>query len=200
MPDATSTITLETIQSKYNRGLVYEVINDSKIFLQRQPDNAKVNMILGFALLSLQKEAEGYEYLAKGFLGGESVTVNVRRHRYVGPLLQEGTLNISVNQLSMYFGGETYYAGFDKITNFEARNYGQSGVGLFIKGRFINKKGKEEKKDFNLFAPTATVREVLQGLTMIPIVSCFNCDGWTMSTVNIFNHLRSVSQKRNLNP
>ena len=49
-------------------------------------------------------------------------------------------------------------------------------------------------------APTATVRQVLQGLTMIPIVSCFNCDGWTMNTVSLFSHLRSVSQTRTLNP
>ena len=191
-PAATPVITVEMIESKYNRGLINEVINDSRIFLQRQPDNAKVNMMLGFALLSLQKEAEGYEYLDKGFLGGESVTVNVRRHRYVGPLLQEGSLDISVNRLSMYFGSETYYASFDKIANFEARNYGQSGIGLFIHGRFINKKGKEEKKDFNLFAPTAMVRQILQGLTMVPIVSCLDCNGWTMNTVQLFNHLRSV--------
>jgi len=94
----------------------------------------------------------------------------------------------------MRFGNETYTAAFDRIFKFEAQTYGQSGVGLMIQGRFINQKGKEEKKEFKLFSPTATVSQVLQGLTLVPIVSCFNCDGWTRNTVNLFNHLRSISE------
>jgi WD40 repeat protein len=187
-------VTSETIESKYKRGLMDEVINDSRRFLSRQPDNPKVNVMLGFALLSQQKESESVFYLDKGFLGGEPVTVNVRRHRFVGPLLQDGSFDISVNRLLMRYGSETYSASFNQISNFEARSYGQSGTGLFIKGKFVNNSGKEENKDFNLFAPTAVVRQVLQGLTMVPIVSCLNCDGWTSNTVNLFNHLRSVSQ------
>jgi WD40 repeat protein/uncharacterized caspase-like protein len=132
----------------------------------------------------------------KGSPGGEPVTVNVRRHRFFGPLLQDGSFDISVNRLSMRFDNETYTATFDRIGKFEARSYGQSGVGLFIQGRFINQKGKEEKKEFKLFAPTAIVSQVLQGLTMVPIVSCFNCDAWTMNTVNLFNHLRSITLTR----
>jgi WD40 repeat protein/Tfp pilus assembly protein PilF/uncharacterized caspase-like protein len=189
----TPTITVEMIESKYNRGLVNEVINDSKVFLQRQPDNAKVNMMLGFALLSLQNEVEGFRYLDKGFLGGESVKFNVRRHRFVGPLLQDGSLEISLNRLSMRFGNETYSATFKQITDFEALSFGESGIGLFIQGRFENKNSKEEKKEFKLFAPTAVVRQVLQGLTMVPIVSCLDCNGWTMDTVRLFNHLRYIN-------
>ena len=191
---AAPTVTLEMIESKYNQGLANEVINDSRIFLQRQPGNAKVNMMLGFALISVQQETEGLAYVSKGFLGGEPVTVNVRRHRFFGPLLQDGLFDISVNRLSMRFGNETYTAAFDRIFKFEAQAYGQSGVGLLIQGRFINQKGKEEKKEFKLFSPTATVSQVLQGLTLVPIVSCFNCDGWTRNTVNLFNHLRSISE------
>jgi len=188
------TVTLEMIESKYNQGLANEVINDSRIFLQQQPGNAKVNMMLGFALISVQQETEGLAYVSKGFLGREPVTVNVRRHRFLGPLLQDGSFDISVNRLSMRFGNETYTAAFDRVFKFEAQTYGQSGVGLLIQGRFINQKGKEEKKEFKLFSPTATVSQVLQGLTLVPIVSCFNCDGWTRNTVNLFNHLRSISE------
>ncbi|HXI24739.1 MAG TPA: tetratricopeptide repeat protein, partial [Pyrinomonadaceae bacterium] len=196
---AVPNVTLDAIQSKYNRGLIDEVINDARVFLQQQPDNAKVNMMLGFALLSRQRESEGLAYLDKGFLAGEPVTYNVRRHRFLGPLLQDGSFDIGLDGLIMRYGDEVYSASFNRVSNFEARNYGQSGIGLFIKGRFLNRGGKEENKDFNLFAPTATVRQILQGLTMVPIVSCFNCDGWTNSTVNLFNHLRSVSQTQSPN-
>jgi len=185
-------ITIETIENKYNRGQIDEVINDARVFLQQQPDNAKVNMMLGFALLGRRRETEGFTYLDKGYLAGEPVTINVRRHRFVGPLLQDGAFDIGLDGLIMRYGDEIYSASFDRITNFEARNYGQSGIGLFVKGKFFNRSGKEEGKDFNLFAPTAGVRQVLQGLTMVPIVSCFNCDGWTNSTVNLFSHLRLV--------
>ena len=185
-------VTPETIESKYQLGLVDEVISDSRKFLRLQPDNAKVNTILGFVLLTQQKDSEAFVYLDKGFLGGEPITTNVRRHRLIGPLLQDGSIEMTVNGLAMRYGTESYRAPFSAITSFDARTYGQSGTGIFIQGKFLNQKGKEEKKEFKLFATSATIRQVPNGLGTMPIVYCQNCEAWSLFTVRLFSHLQTV--------
>lgn len=197
LPEPTvKTVTYETIEGNYQRGLMLEVINDARTFLTTQPDNARVNVMLGFALLSQQNETEGFHYLAKGFLGGETITINVKRHRYVGAILRDGVITIHLNGISMRYDDEQYHAPFSEISNFEARNYGQSGIGILVKGRFTNAKGKQENKDFNLFATTAVVSQLpgLYGST--PIVSCYACETWSTFHVRLFHHLRSAAGSR----
>jgi WD40 repeat protein/uncharacterized caspase-like protein/cytochrome c-type biogenesis protein CcmH/NrfG len=188
-----SNITPETIEGKYQRGLLDEVIGDSRRFLSGQPDNAKVNTILGFVLLSQQKDSEAFVYLDKGFLGGEPITTNVRRHRLLGPLLQDGSIEMTVKGLVMKYGTESYSAPFSAISSFDARSYGQSGAGIFIRGKFLNQNGKEEKKEFKLFATTATIGQVRNGLGTVPIVYCQNCEAWSLFIVKLFSHLMTVS-------
>jgi hypothetical protein len=92
---------------------------------------------------------------------------------------------------------QSYSAPFSAITSFDARTYGQTGTGIFIQGRFLNQNSKEEKKEFKLFATTATIGQVPNGLGTVPIVYCHNCEAWSLFIVKLFSHLRTVPVSMN---
>lgn len=186
-----SRITPQSIEARLNKGQVEETIADARQFLRSKPDNAKVNMALGLALLAQGSDAEGFVYLDKGFLAGEPISINAKRHKFAGDLLRNGSIELERSGMTLKFDDHVYETRYTSISNFEVRTYGQSGYGIYIQGKFTDEDDKEDKKEFNVFAQTATVANIRnQYGVIVPIVFCDRCDGWSAFIVKLFNHVR----------
>jgi hypothetical protein len=192
-----STGSVELIESNFQSNLLDEVIKDGESFLASQPDNARVNLRVGQSYFRKNQYSEAVTYLEKAFMYGESISLNVKRHRKALGLydgLEDGLINVTPAGLQMQVGGDTYAMPFAQIERLEAQADPVRGTLIYLKGSVVNKKGKAENKDYKLFAPSAVI---VQGRdtagNQIPIAVCRGCESWTTEVVKFINRAKTAT-------
>jgi hypothetical protein len=192
-----STVSLELIESNFQSNLLDEVIKDGESFLASQPDNARVNLRVGQSYFRKNQYSEAITYLEKAFMTGESISLNVKRHRKALGLydgLEDGLINVTAAGLQMQVGGDTYTMPFAQIERLEAQTDPVRGTLIYLKGSVVNKKGKAENKDYKLFAPTAVIVQGRDNAgNQIPIAVCKGCESWTTEVVKFINRAKTAT-------
>lgn len=195
-PSRSPTVSLELIESNFQSNLLDEVIKDGQNFLAAQPDNGRVNLRVGQSYFGKNQYGEAMPYLERAVVAGESFSFVVKRHRKslgIFDDLENGALAVTPAGLQMQFGDDTYQMPFAQIERLEAQSDPTRGVLIYLKGAVINKKGKTEKKDYKLFAPSAGIVQMMNNAgQQIPVAVCRGCETWTASVVSFINRSKTV--------
>ncbi len=197
-PSRSPTVSLELIESNFQSNLLDEVIKDGQNFLAAQPDNGRVNLRVGQSYFGKNQYGEAMPYLERAVVAGESFGFVVKRHRKslgIFDDLENGSLSVTPAGLQMQFGDDTYQMPFAQIERLEAQSDPTRGVLIYLKGAVINKKGKSEKKDYKLFAPSAGIVQMMNNAgQQIPVAVCRGCESWTASVVSFINRTKTAKQ------
>ncbi|MCM3874135.1 MAG: caspase family protein [Pyrinomonadaceae bacterium] len=189
------TVSLDLIESNFKSNLLDEVIKDGESFLASQPDHARANLLVAQSYFRKNQYREAMSYMEKAFLGGESISLPVKRHRKQLGLydaLEDGSINVTPRGLQMQFGSDTYKAQFAQIERLEAQADPVRGMLVYFKGAVVNKSGKTENKDYKLFAPTAVIVQTRDNMgNQIPVAICKGCESWTTEVVKFINRSKS---------
>lgn len=186
-----STVSLELIESNFQSNLLDEVIKDGQNFLSAQPDHGRVNLRVGQSYFGRSQYSEAMPYLEKAVRGGESFGFTIKRHRKslgIFDDLENGALFVSAAGLQLQFGDDTYQLPFAQIERLEAQADPTRGMLIYLKGAVVNKKGKTEKKDYKIFAPSAGIVQMMNNAgQQIPVAVCRGCETWTAEVVKFIN-------------
>jgi hypothetical protein len=190
-----STVSLELIESNYQSNLLDEVIKDGQNFLAAQPDHGRVNLRVGQSYFGKSMYSEAMPYLERAVHAGESFGFVVKRHRKslgIFDDLENGSLSVGPAGLQLQFGDDTYQMPFAQIERLEAQADPVRGMLIYLKGAVVNKKGKTEKKDYKLFAPTAGIVQMMNNAgQQIPVAVCRGCETWTAEVVKFINRSKT---------
>ncbi|HYG80592.1 MAG TPA: caspase domain-containing protein [Pyrinomonadaceae bacterium] len=193
-----STVSLELIESNYQSNLLDEVIKDGQNFLAAQPDHGRVNLRVGQSYFGRNMYGEAMPYLERAVRAGESFGFVVKRHRKslgIFDDLENGSLAVGPTGLQLQFGGDTYQLPFAQIERLEAQADPARGMLIYLKGAVVNKKGKTEKKDYKLFAPSAGIVQMTNNAgQQIPVAVCRGCETWTAEVVKFINRSKTTIQ------
>lgn len=192
-----STVSLDLIESNFQSNLLDEVIKDGESFLGGQPDHARANLRVGQSYFLKNQYREATPYLERAFVGGESITLPVKRHRKslgIYDALENGVISVTPAGLQMQFGGDTYTLPFAQIERLEAQPDPVRGMLIYLKGAVITKKGKTENKDYKLFAPTAGIVQTRDAAgNVVPVAVCNGCESWTTEVVKFINRSKTAT-------
>jgi hypothetical protein len=193
-----SSVSIELIESNFQSNLLDEVIKDGSSFLAAQPDHGRANLRVGQSYFRKYRYGEAAPYLEKAMAGGETVSLNVKRHRKtlgIYDALEDGVLHMTKAGIQMQFGGDVYNLPYAQIERLEAQQDPVRGMLIYLKGTVITKKGKNENKDYKLFAPTAAIFQTrdAQG-NQIPVAVCQGCETWTVEVVKFINRSKPMTQ------
>ena len=197
-PSRSPGVSLELIESNFQSNLLDEVIKDGQNFLAAQPDNGRVNLRVGQSYFGKNMYTDAMPYLERAVLAGESFGFVVKRHRKslgIFDDLENGSLAVGPAGLQMQFGDDTYQMPFAQIEQLMAQVDPTRGTLIYLKGAVVNKKGKTEKKDYKLFAPSASVVQMMNNAgQQIPVAVCRGCETWTASVVSFINRSKTAKQ------
>jgi hypothetical protein len=192
-----STVSLELIESNFQSNLLDEVIKDGQNFLAAQPDHGRVNLRVGQSYFGKNQYGEAMPYLERAVRAGESFGFVIKRHRKslgIFDDLENGALFVSSAGLQLQFGDDIYQMPFAQMERLEAQADPARGMLIYLKGAVVNKKGKTEKKDYKLFAPSAGIVQVMNNSgQQIPVAVCRGCETWTAEVVKFINRSRTAS-------
>lgn len=189
-------VSLELIETNFQSNLLDEVIKDGVNFLAGQPDHARVNLRVGQSYFLKNQHREAMTYLERAVMGGESVSLPLKRHRKAMGLfdsLENGVLSVTPTGLQMQFGGDSYQLPFAQIERLEAQADPVRGMLIYLKGGVVNKKGKTENKDYKLFAPNAGIVQARDAAgNQVPVAVCQGCESWTVEVVKFINRSKTT--------
>lgn len=190
-----SAVSLELIESNFQSNLLDEVIKDGQNFLAAQPDHGRVNLRVGQSYFGKSQYGEAMPYLERAVRAGESFGFVLKRHRKslgIFDDLENGSLFVSSAGLQLQFGDDTYQMPFAQIERLEAQADPARGMLIYLKGAVVNKKGKTEKKDYKLFAPSAGIVQMMNNAgQQIPVAVCRGCETWTAEVVKFINRSKT---------
>ncbi|HEY0377758.1 MAG TPA: caspase family protein [Pyrinomonadaceae bacterium] len=193
-----SAVSLELIESNFQSNLLDEVIKDGQNFLAAQPENGRVNLRVGQSYFGKNQYGEAMPYLEKAVRAGESFGFVLKRHRKslgIFDDLENGSLSVGPAGLQLQFGDDAYQMPFAQIERLEAQADPARGMLIYLKGAVVNKKGKTEKKDYKLFAPSAGIVQMLNNAgQQIPVAVCRGCETWTAEVVKFINRSKTTTQ------
>lgn len=194
-PSRSPGVSLELIESNFQSNLLDEVIKDGQNFLAAQPDNGRVNLRVGQSYFGKNMYGEAMPYLERAVVAGESFSFVVKRHRKslgIFDDLENGSLGVTPAGLQMQFGDDAYQMPFAQIEQLVAQADPTRGMLIYLKGSVVNKKGKTEKKDYKLFAPSAGIVQMMNNAgQQIPVAVCRGCEPWTAAVVSFINRSKS---------
>lgn len=200
VPARSSTASLGLIESNFQSNLLDEVIKDGESFLSSQPDHARVNLRVGQSYFLKNRFGEAVPYLERALLAGESISLNVKRHRKslgIFDALENGSITLTTAGVQMQFGGDNYTMAFAQIERLEAQPDPVRGMLIYLKGAIVNKKGKTENKDYKIFAPSAVIVQMRDASgNIIPVAVCQGCESWTTEVVKFINRSKYAGQAR----
>ncbi len=194
-PSRSPSVSLELIESNFQSNLLDEVIKDGQNFLSAQPEHGRVNLRVGQSYFGKSQYTEAMPYLERAVKAGESFGFVLKRHRKslgIFDDLENGSLYVSSAGLQLQFGDDTYQMPFAQIERLEAQADPARGMLIYLKGAVVNKKGKTEKKDYKLFAPTAGIVQMMNNAgQQIPVAVCRGCETWTAEVVKFINRSKA---------
>ncbi|MBK7704592.1 MAG: hypothetical protein IPJ30_02150 [Acidobacteria bacterium] len=211
-PASRSTVGYDIIEANYRSNLLDDVIRDSRIFLQSEPNHPKVNAIYGQSLFTQGKVAEAIPYLENAVVLGQAVTFRAFRGKILlnSESLDNVFIEVSDKAFAFQSKDESFVAEFSKLSEV-AFVSNQSGMAyISVRGEFLyteakNKKQKTEKnKQIFLVAPMAGITKaagganiLTGGATTINRIACSNCEVWTKEVVRFLNRCRTGEVKLN---
>lgn len=200
VPARSSTASLSLIESNFQSNLLDEVIKDGESFLSAQPDHARINLRVGQSYFLKSRFSEAMPYLERALLAGESIGLNVKRHRKslgIFDALENGSITLTAAGVQLQFGGDNYTMTFAQIERLEAQPDPVRGMLIYLKGAIVTKKGKTENKDYKIFAPSAGIVQMRNASgNVIPVAVCQGCESWTTEVVKFINRSKSASQTK----
>lgn len=195
-----STVSLALIESNFQSNLLDEVIKDGQNFLAAEPNHGRVNLRVGQSYFGKSLYGEAMPYLERAVVAGESFGFVVKRHRKslgIFDDLENGALSVSPAGVHLKFGDDTYQMAFAQIERLEAQADPARGMLIYLKGAVVNKKGKTEKKDYKLFAPSASVVQMTNNAgQQIPVAVCRGCETWTAEVVKFINRTKTSAPQQ----
>lgn len=193
---ARSMVNTDLIESNFQSNLLDQVIKDGESFLASQPDQARVNLRVGQSYFRKNQYAEATPYLERAFAGGESISLPTKRHRKtlgIYDALEDGVINVTTAGLQLQFSDDTFTMPFAQLERLEAQTDPVRGMLIYLKGAFVNKKGKTENKDYKLFAPSAVIVQTADGRgNQVPVAVCRGCESWTTEVVKFVNRAKTI--------
>ncbi len=195
-PSRSSTASLSLIESNFQSNLLDEVIKDGESFLAAQPDNGRVNLRVGQSYFLKSRFSEAMPYMERALAAGESISLNVKRHRKSLGLfdaLENGSITLTTAGVQLQFGGDNYTMAFAQIERLEAQPDPARGMLIYLKGAVVNKKGKTENKDYKIFAPVAGIVQMRDASgNVVPVAVCHGCESWTTEVVKFINRSKAA--------
>jgi hypothetical protein len=174
-------VKLEEVQVNFKSNLFTEAIEKGKLYLENDPENAEVNAMVGYSLLTKSDVEQSLQYLSKAILGGQSVTLPVKRGRpgllNLGHQLADVTITISKDKLAIQ-EGDKFFTGNMSDLGVSLGNYLNqcptvSAKGKFTETRLKSQKSKgEDSKEFVLFPLSATLIKTKKDNVDIELISC----------------------------
>lgn len=195
-----SAVNIELIENNFKSNLLDEVIKEGQSFLESQPGHGRANVLVGQSYFIKGQFAQAMPFLEKAFLAGEEIRFSVKRHRKsLGIMddLENGLIAMTHAGLQMQFGSsssDVLTLPYAQIERLEAQADPARGALIYLKGAVINKKGKTENKDYKLFAPTASVVQMVNNTgNQIPVAVCRGCESWTTEVVKFINRSKATA-------
>jgi len=199
-PTRSAAASLSLIESNFQSNLLDEVIKDGESFLASQPDHGRINLRVGQSYFLKSRFNEAMPYLERALLAGESIGLNVKRHRKslgIFDALENGSITLSAAGIQLQFGGDNYTMAFAQIERLEAQADPVRGMLIYLKGAVANKKGKTENKDYKIFAPNAVIVQMRDANgNVIPVAVCQGCESWTTEVVKFINRSKAAGSAR----
>lgn len=182
-----NSVTLRDLELSYRSNLFDDTIRNATRFLQTMPDSPQAHAYLGLSLLAKKDVDNSVLHLKRAVLLGEAITLSVKRFRepLLGHGLDDATVTLTKDAVTIRSGNSLFQAGFSALSESRMSNYNNTCPIAFLKGRFLdgNGKGKVSEKGFNLFPPSATLRQVQQGNLFYNVAQCY--DEGTITTALI---------------
>lgn len=188
-----SSVNLSLIESNFQSNLLDDVVKDAIVFLDENPQHPRASWLLGSSLFRKGMYREAMPYLESAYRSGEIVSFPAKRRRefLLDENLTDGQLTLVPGGIEMQYGGDAYTMRFADIQTLEARTDALGRVQLYMKGTMLTKSRKQERKDFNLFAPTANVQRVPVGNGTRNVIFCQSCEVWVAEVVKFINRCKT---------
>lgn len=140
------------------------VIATCRDLVQNQPDSPRVNYLLGQSYYNAEQYADGVPYLVKAITLGEQVTLPIKHHHRagitgLGDALCSGELTF--HQGNFKFAGgcnQNFDTPYNKILVLKPEP--QKAARLHVEVNVLNRRNKDEKKDFNFHVYQTGLRKV----------------------------------------
>jgi hypothetical protein len=188
-----SSVNLSLIESNFQSNLLDDVVKDAIVYLDENPQHPRASWLLGSSLFRKGMYREAMPYLEIAYRSGEIVSFPAKRRRefLLDENLTDGQLTLVPGGIEMQYGGDAYTMRFADIQTLEARTDALGRVQLYMKGTMLTKSRKQERKDFNLFAPTASVQRVPVGNSTRNVIFCQSCEVWVAEVVKFINRCKT---------
>ncbi|MGI9067040.1 MAG: tetratricopeptide repeat protein [Pyrinomonadaceae bacterium] len=177
-------VTLRDIEISYKSSMFDETIRVASRFLEATPGSGEAHAYLGLALLARKDSDNAVLHLERAMLLGQSMTFPMKRLRELlfGNSFDDVTVGLTADALTIQQGKTSYRANFSALVDSRINNYQNQCPIAFLKGAFVEGKGKPGEKGFNLFPATATLQQVRQNNLVYNIPAC-NDDGMVPTTI-----------------
>jgi hypothetical protein len=184
-------VTLRDIEISFKSNMYDETIRIASRFLETTPDSGPAHAYLGLALLAKKDADSAVLHLERAIVLGQSVNFPVKRLRepLFGHALDDVTVNVTANSLTIQSGKTLYRASFSELKESRMGNYQNQCPTAFLKGAFSegsvnsDKQGKPGDKGFNLFPSGSTLRQAQQGNMVVNVAYCAGEDGIIPTTI-----------------
>jgi hypothetical protein len=191
--------TLREIELSFRSNLFDDTIRHATRFLQTTPNSPQAHAYLGFALLAKKDVDNSVLHLEQAVLLGEAITLPVKRLRepLLGHGLDEAAVTLTRDTVAIRSGNSLFQAGFAALSESRMANYNNTCPIAFLKGRFVegnNNKTKTSDKGFNLFPPSATLRQVQQGNLFYNDAQCYDEGTITTALIKLLYRLNANSR------
>lgn len=140
------------------------VITVCRDIVQNQPDNQRVNYLLGQSYYNAEQYADGVPYLVKAVTLGERVTLPIKHHHRagltgLGDALCSGELTFHQGNFKFVGGcNQSFDTPYSKILVLKTEP--QKAARLHVEVAVLNRRNKDEKKDFNFHVYQTGLRKV----------------------------------------
>ncbi len=177
-------VTLKDIEISYKSSMYDETVRAASRFLEATPDSGPAHAYLGLALLVKKDADNAVLHLERAMQLGQSMNFPMKRLRELlfGNSFDDVTVWLTANELIIQQGKTSYRANFSALGDSKINNYQNQCPIAFLKGAFVEGKGKPGEKGFNLFPATATLQQVRQNNLVYNIPAC-NDDGMVPTTI-----------------
>jgi tetratricopeptide (TPR) repeat protein len=163
------------------QGNYSKAISIAREILASKPDEPKAHWLLGVGYFYSENYEAAVASLYKAISLGESVSIPVKHYHKIaggfgGLYLCSGFLTLRKSTFEFHSSnktGEDFSVGYDKL--YELRPENPSTGRLHTKVGILKNK-KEDKPNYNLYAPEADIRKVNFNGTLVDEVYCSNCE------------------------
>ncbi len=191
-----------SIVTNYESNLIDDVIRDAKIFLEAEPDNSRINGLMGLSLFSKARITDAMPYLERSIALGDQVslsTFRLKKQALINDDLKPGLISLSKNSISVQVGNDAFTGEYAQLKEIKFIETQSKDYALYVKGDFLyvekdgekSKQKNEKNKELILLAPQATAQQVSVAGVLRTVAFCKGCETWTKELVRLINRCRT---------